>query len=47
MTKDKRIAIRLSSIDYAKITALKERKKARNEVFNLSAVIRNHLQEIN
>jgi predicted DNA binding CopG/RHH family protein len=47
MTKDKRIAIRLSSIDYAKITALKERKKAKNEVFNLSKLIRNHLQEIN
>lgn len=47
MTKDKRIIVRLSSIDYAKITALKERKKAKNEVFNLSQVIRNHLQEIN
>lgn len=47
MTKDKRIAIRLSSIDYDKITALKQRKKAKNEVFNLSKLIRNHLQEIN
>lgn len=47
MTKDKRIAIRLSSADYIKITALKQTKKAKNEVFNLSAVIRNYLQEIN
>ena len=47
MTKDKAIRVRITMDDYNKITALKQRKKATNEVFNLSAVIRNHLKEIN
>ena len=47
MTKDKAILVRITTDDYNRIIALKQTKKARNEVFNLSAVIRNHLQEIN
>ena len=47
MSKDKRIIVRLSTTDFDRIIALKERKRAKNEVFNLSQVIRNHLQEIN
>ena len=47
MTKDKRIIVRLSTTDFDRIIALKQTKKAKNEVFNLSELIRNHLQEIN
>lgn len=47
MTKDKRIIVRLSTTDFDRITALKQTKKANNEAFNLSKLIRNHLQEIN
>lgn len=47
MIKDKAILVRITTDDYNRITALKQTKKANNEAFNLSKLIRNHLQEIN
>ena len=40
MRYEKQINVRLTSDDLIKITTLKEFKKAKNEVFNLSALIR-------
>lgn len=47
MTKDKAILVRITTEDYNRITALKQTKRAKNEAFNLSKLIRNYLQEIN
>lgn len=40
MTYNKRIGIRLTSNDMEMINALKQLKKANNEVFNLSDIVR-------
>lgn len=43
MTLNKRIGIRLSTNDVEILNTLKQTKKANNEVFNLSAMIRNEI----
>lgn len=45
MRYNKHILIRISDIDINRINALKQIKKANNEVFNLSALIRNELNK--
>ena len=43
MTLNKRIGIRLTNIDVERINTLKQLKKANNEVFNISELLRNEL----
>jgi hypothetical protein len=43
MTLNKRIGIRLTSIDVERLNTLKQLKKANNEVFNISVLLRNEL----
>lgn len=43
MRLTKRINLRLTDIDFNRINALKQKKIANNEVFNLSVLIRNEL----
>lgn len=45
MTLNKRINLRLSEIDCKRINALKQIKKGKKEVFNLSELIRYELQK--
>ncbi len=45
MRLNKRINLRLTDADFNRINALKELKRANNEVFNLSALIRNELNK--
>lgn len=43
MTLNKRIGIRLTSIDVERLNTLKQLKKANNEVLNVSELLRNEL----
>ena len=45
MTKDKRIVVRVTSADIEKLNSLKAKKRASNEVFNVSEVLRKQLRK--
>jgi hypothetical protein len=45
MIYNKRIGIRLTSIDAERLNTLKRQKKANNEVFNISELIRYELEK--
>lgn len=43
MTLNKRIGIRLTSMDVERLNTLKQLKRDKNEVFNISLLLRNEL----
>jgi hypothetical protein len=45
MTLNRRLNFRLSDADYTKLIALKAKKRANNEVLNISMLIRNELNK--
>ena len=45
MRKEKRIVVRVTSDDMDKLNSLKAKKKASNEVFNVSELVRKQLRK--